>query len=46
MTWLLIFIVTLPWIFYGIAHKDKSIIVSFSLWEVVNLAVVVGVIIY
>jgi uncharacterized protein with PQ loop repeat len=45
-TWLLIFIVTFPWILYGLAHNDKSIIVSFTLWEVVNLAVVVGVIIY
>lgn len=46
MTWTLIFVVTFPWILYGIAHKDKSIIVSFILWEVVNLAVVVGVLLY
>ena len=45
-TWALIFIVTFPWILYGIAHKEKSIIVSFILWEVVNLAVVVGVLLY
>jgi uncharacterized protein with PQ loop repeat len=45
-TWLLIFIVTFPWILYGIAHKEKSIIISFILWEVVNLAVVVGVLLY
>lgn len=45
-TWALIFIVTFPWILYGLAHKDKSIIVSFSLWEVVNLTVVIGVLIY
>ncbi|HEV2403054.1 MAG TPA: PQ-loop domain-containing transporter [Candidatus Saccharimonadales bacterium] len=45
-TWLLIFLVTLPWIFYGMAHNEKSIIVSFTLWEVVNLAVVVGVFVY
>ena len=45
-TWLLIFIVTFPWILYGMAHKDKSIIVSFTLWEVVNLTVVVGVLLY
>lgn len=45
-TWLLIFIVTLPWVFYGVAHRDKSIIVSFTLWEVVNLTVVIGVILY
>lgn len=45
-TWAMIFIVTFPWILYGIAHKDKSIIVSFTLWEVVNLTVVVGVLLY
>jgi len=45
-TWSLIFIVTFPWILYGIAHKEKSIIVSFVLWEVVNLAVVIGVLMY
>ncbi|MGC1176593.1 MAG: PQ-loop domain-containing transporter [Candidatus Saccharimonadales bacterium] len=45
-TWALIFIVTFPWILYGMAHKEKSIIVSFILWEVVNLAVVVGVLLY
>lgn len=45
-TWLLIFIVTLPWVFYGFAHKDKSIIWSFILWEVANLTVVVGVLLY
>lgn len=45
-TWAMIFIVTFPWILYGLAHKDKSIIVSFTLWEIVNLAVVIGVIIY
>jgi uncharacterized protein with PQ loop repeat len=45
-TWALIFIVTFPWILYGLAHKEKSIIVSFILWEVVNLTVVVGVLLY
>lgn len=45
-TWLLIFIVTFPWILYGLAHKEKSIIVSFILWEVVNLLVVIGVLLY
>ncbi len=46
VTWLLIFIVTFPWVLYGIAHKEKSIIVSFILWEVANLAVVIGVLLY
>lgn len=46
MTWALIFIVTFPWILYGVAHKEKSIIVSFILWEIANLLVVVGVVLY
>jgi uncharacterized protein with PQ loop repeat len=46
VTWSLMFIVTFPWILYGIAHKDKSIIASFILWEVVNMAVIVGILVY
>lgn len=46
ISWMLMFIVTFPWIFYGIAHKDKAIIVSFILWEVVNLLVFVGALMY
>jgi uncharacterized protein with PQ loop repeat len=45
-TWVLIFVVTFPWILYGIAHKEKSIIVSFILWELVNLLVIIGVLMY
>jgi uncharacterized protein with PQ loop repeat len=45
-TWALMFIVTFPWILYGVAHKDRSIIVSFILWEVVNLTVVIGILLY
>lgn len=45
-TWLLIFIVTFPWILYGLAHREKSIIVSFILWEVMNMTVVIGALIY
>ncbi len=46
LTWALIFIVTFPWILYGIAHREKSIIVSFILWEIANLLVVIGVLLY
>lgn len=45
-TWVLIFVATFPWILYGVAHKEKNIIVSFILWEVVNLGVVIGVLLY
>lgn len=45
-TWVLIFIVTLPWVFYGAAHRERSILVSFTLWEIANLLVVIGVLLY
>lgn len=46
ISWIMMFVVTLPWIFYGMAHKENSIIVSFILWEVVNLLVIVGILMY
>lgn len=45
-TWLSIFIVTLPWVFYGLAHKDKTIIISFTMWEIANFSVVLGIFLY
>jgi len=44
--WLLIFIVAFPWILYGIAHKDKVLIVSFLLTEIANGAVLLGILLY
>ncbi|MCR4325227.1 MAG: hypothetical protein NUV59_00255 [Patescibacteria group bacterium] len=41
--WVLIFMVTLPWIFYGIAHRDASILVHFLLWEVMNVLVIISI---
>ncbi len=46
IAWLLMFIVTFPWIFYGVAHRDKTIIISFILWEIANALVVVGAMMY
>lgn len=46
MTWLLMFIVTFPWVLYGLAHRDAAIITSFTLWEIANATVVVGVLLY
>lgn len=45
-SWILMFITTAPWIFYGIAHKDKTIMISFTLWQVANLLVIIGAFMY
>ncbi len=34
------------WLIYGIAHKQKPIIITYAMWLMVNLGVVVGIIIY
>lgn len=46
LTWGLIFVVTFPWILYGLARKDKTIMISFTLWEIVNATVFIGAIMY
>lgn len=45
-SWILITIVNFPWILYGITHRDKAILVSFTLWEVVNVTMVFGILLY
>lgn len=46
VTWFLIFLMTIPWILYGIAHKNKLILTCFALWGFFDLLVVTGVILY
>lgn len=45
-TWILMVVVNFPWVLYGIAHKEKSILISFVLWEIMNMSVVVGILLY
>ncbi|MFC1705113.1 PQ-loop domain-containing transporter [Nanoarchaeota archaeon] len=35
-----------PWIAYGIVHKEKPIIIAYSLWLITNLIVITGALIY
>ena len=44
VTWLGFAFIGSFWIFYGVLHKNKPIIISHSLWVIVDLIVVVGVI--
>ncbi len=34
------------WLIYGFAHKEKPIIITYMMWLIVNLSVVIGVILY
>ena len=45
-SWGLYSFFNIPWIVYGFVHKEKPIILGYSLWFVTNLVVVVGVLMY
>lgn len=46
LTWGFLTIGCIPWVAYGLVHKEKPIIISYSLWFVLNLVIVAGVLIY
>jgi len=46
LSWGLFALFDIPWIIYGAVHKEKPIIIAYSLWLVTNLIVVVGALIY
>jgi MtN3 and saliva related transmembrane protein len=46
LTWSLYFFLGIPWLIYGIVHKEKPIIVAHILWLMVNLFVAIGALIY
>ena len=39
-------ILDIPWILYGLVHKERPILVTYSLWLVINLAVAAGAVLY
>jgi hypothetical protein len=39
-------VLDIPWILYGIAHREKAIVITYSLWLVMNTAVAVGAVLY
>ena len=36
----------IPWIIYGVVHKEKPIVLAYTLWLITNLTVVIGILIY
>lgn len=46
ISWTFYAIFDIPWIVYGFVHKEKPIIISYLAWLLMNLAVVVGCLIY
>ena len=45
-TWILFTVAALFWLLYGVAHKNKPIIISNTLWTLLQSMVIAGAIIY
>ncbi len=46
ITWGAFSISSLFWLFYGILHKVKPVIISQSLWFILQLLIVIGILLY
>ena len=45
-SWIIFVLVNIAWLFYGILHREKPIVVTYLGWLLVNISVVIGIIIY
>ena len=45
-SWVAYTLYDIPWIFYGVVHKDHAIVVAYSFWLLSNVLVLLGVIFY
>lgn len=46
LTFSLFALFDIPWIIYGVVHKEKPIIIAYSLWLIANITIVTGTLIY
>ena len=46
LSWFSWAVLDIPWILYGIAHKERPIIICYTLWFIINILVGVGAIVY
>ena len=46
VTWIMFFLMSIPWLIYGIVHREKPIITANILWFITNIMVVVGILIH
>lgn|SRR3989338_1041152 len=45
-TWFFFAFFAIPWLIYGIVHKEKPIIISYALWIIIDSLIVIGVVLY
>ena len=46
VSWLMWGLLDIPWIMYGVVHRERPIVLTYTLWLVCNGVVFVGAILY
>ncbi|MFH1544970.1 MAG: hypothetical protein ABIE23_02670 [archaeon] len=46
ISWVSFFVFSCIWVVYGLMHKEKPIILNYSLWVIFNALVVAGIILF
>ncbi len=46
LTWIVLTIMDIPWIIYGLAHKEKPLVFIYSMWFIINGLIFVGALLY
>ena len=46
ITWCAYFVGAIVWVMYGIVHKQKPIIITYSIWMVLDMLIIIGTLIY
>lgn len=46
LSWIAFGILDIPFVLYGVVHKERPIVITYSLWLVANFIVAFGAIIY
>lgn len=46
ISWSAYMVVAIFWLIYGIMHKEKPIIVTYILWLVLEILIVIGILLY
>lgn len=46
ISWATFAVFDIPWILYGLSHNDRPILITYTLWLIMNSIVVVGALMY
>lgn len=46
MTWIVFALMDIPWIVYGLVHREPPLVFIYTMWLVANLLVFIGAVLY